>query len=277
VHGDRGPRHLRPDEGRLLKAPSDWYESFFSGLAVEFWQAVIPEEATAADVAFLWKHLGLSSGSRVLDVPCGAGRLTLPLAARGCALTGLDISEQFLEAARASSAERDLAIEWRQADMSALDFKGEFDAAFCFGNSFGYLDDAGNEAFLASVSQALRPGGRFAIDYGQTAESIFPRLEARQEGDMAGFHFIEDTRYDLRSARIENRFTFSRDGKTETKLASQRVYALSEVVRLLGNAGFETAGLFGSPAEEPFALASHRLLIVAKKRPSPLPAGRGSS
>lgn len=276
MHGDRGPRHLRPDEGeRLLNAPSDWFESFFSGLAVEFWQAVVPEDATAADVAFLWKHLGLSAGSRVLDVPCGAGRLALPLAARGCLMTGVDISEQFLDAARAAAAARKLSAAWRQADMSALDFNGEFDAAFCFGNSFGYLDDAGNEAFLASVSQALRSGGHFAIDYGQTAESIFPRLETRQEGDMAGFHFIEDTRYDLLSARIENRFTFSRDGKSETKLASQRVYALSEVVRLLKNAGFATTELFGSPAEEPFALGSHRLLIVAKKSPSPPTLSRG--
>ena len=278
MHGDRGPRDLRAHEGRrLLKAPPDWYESFFADLAVEFWRAVVPEESTAADVAFLWKHLGLSAGARVLDVPCGAGRLTLPLAARGCAVTGVDISEQFLEAARASSAERRLAIEWRQADMSALDFDGEFDAAFCFGNSFGYLDDAGNEAFLASVSRALRPGGRFAIDYGQTAESILPRLETRQEGDMAGFHFIEDTRYDMLSARIENRFTFSREGRSETKLASQRVYTLKEVVRLLADAGFETAAFFGSPTEEPFALASHRLLIVGTKiGPGTLsPATRG--
>ena len=124
--------------------------------------------------------------------------------------------------------------------MSALDWNGEFDAAFCFGNSFGYLDDAGNAAFLAAVGRALKPGGRFAIDYGQTAESIFPRLEARQEADMAGFHFAEETRYDPLSGRIENRFTFSRGGKTETKLASQRVYTVNEIVRLLAGAGFET-------------------------------------
>ena len=278
MHGDRGPRHLRAHEGRrLLKAPATWYEDFFEGLAVEFWRAVVPEEATAADVAFLWKHLGLSAGSRVLDVPCGAGRLTLPLAARGCAATGVDISEQFLRAARASSAERNLAVQWRQADMRALDFDGEFDAAFCFGNSFGYLDDAGNEAFLACVSRALRPGGRLAIDYGQTAESILPRpLETRQEGDMAGFHFVEDTRYDMLSARIENRFTFSRDGRTETKLASQRVYTLKEIVGLLAGAGFETTAFFGSPDEEPFVLGSHRLLIVGKKVSSSAP-GRATT
>ena len=250
-----------------MKAPTNWFESFFSGLAVDFWRAVVPEEATAEDVEFLWKHLGLSAGSRVLDVPCGAGRLTLPLAARGCAMTGVDISKQFLEAARGAAAERGLSADWCQADMGALDWKGDFDAAFCFGNSFGYLDDAGNTAFLAGVARALRPAGRFAIDYGQTAESIFPRLESRQEADISGFHFVEDTRYDPLSGRIENRFTFSRDGKSETKLASQRVYTLSEVVRLLGEAGFETTSFFGSPREEPFVLGSHRLLIVGEKGP----------
>jgi SAM-dependent methyltransferase len=261
-----------------MNAPSNWYESFFSGLAVDFWKAVIPREATSEDVEFLWKHLGLSAGSRVLDVPCGSGRLTIPLAARGCAMTGVDISEQFLEAARSAAAENKLSAQWRQADMRALDWKAEFDAAFCFGNSFGYLDDAGNVAFLAAVARSLRPGGRFAIDYGQTAESIFPRLETRQEADMAGFHFVEDTRYDPLSARIENRFTFSRDGKSETKLASQRVYTLNEVVRLLRDAGFETTGFFGSPSEEPFTLGSHRLLIVGKKGTAPdaaSPATRG--
>lgn len=247
-----------------MNAPTDWWRTFFSGLAVDFWQAVIPETATADDVAFLWKHLGLSGGSRVLDVPCGAGRLTWPLAARGCSLTGVDFSPECLAAAAAGGAG---SARFRQADMRDLPWQGEFDAAFCFGNSFGYLDDAGNEAFLEAVARTLRPGGRFALDYGQTAESVLPRLEPRQEADLAGFHFSEDTRYDPVSGRIENLFTFSRDGRTESKLASQRVYMLSELVRLLTNAGFEVGRFYGSPREEPFGPASPRLLIVGEKRP----------
>jgi len=248
-------------------APPDWWASFFSGLAVEFWQAAVPGEATAQDLAFLWKHLGLSAGSRVLDAACGAGRLTHPLAARGCAMTGVDISAEFLAAARAVASEGSGSARFRQADMRDLPREAEFDAAFCFGNSFGFLDDAGNADFLRAVARALRPGGRFALDYGQTAESILPRLglEGRQEADMAGFHFAEDTRYDPASARIENRFTFCRDGRTETKLASQRVYLLADLVSLLEDAGFDVGPCWGSPLEEPFALGSPRLLLVASK------------
>ena len=245
-----------------MTAPADWWKDFFAGLAVAFWDAAVPEKATAEDAAFLWKHLGLRRGASVLDVPCGSGRLTRPLAAAGCRMTGVDISAEALGNARAQG---EASIRYVEAERRELPWRGEFDAAFCFGNSFGFLDDAGNAAFLGSVAAALSPGGRFALDYGQTAESVLPRIEPRQEGEIAGFHFVEETLYDPETARVENRFTFERDGRSETKLASQRVYMLSELTRLLESAGLETRRFYGSPREEPFGIASPRLLLVAEK------------
>jgi SAM-dependent methyltransferase len=252
-----------------LNAPLDWWNQFFDGLAVDFWRAALPPEATQADVDFLWKHLNLSPGARVLDVPCGAGRLSVPLAARGAAVTGIDVSPPFVEAAREAAAEAGVPAHLLVGDMRELP-RGAFDAVFCFGNSFGYLDDAGNEAFLESVGAALVPGGRFALDFGQTAESVYPRLETRQEAEMAGFRFVEETRLDPVTSRIENVFEFSKDGKTERKLASQRVYLAGDVVRMLARAGLETREIFGSTEEAPFALSAHRLLLLAEK-----PSSRG--
>ena len=149
--------------------------------------------------------------------------------------------------------------------MRDLPWPGEFDAAFCFGNSFGYLDDAGNAEFLRAVARALRPGGRFALDYGQTAESVFPRIVPRGETDIAGFRFVEETRYDAQTGRIENVFTFARGDERETKPASQRVYTLRQVLDLLADAGLRHLDYFGSPTEQPFVLGSPRLLLVAEK------------
>ena len=246
-----------------MNAPADWWKTFFEGLAVRFWDAAVPESMTAQDAAFLWKHLGLRAGSRVLDVPCGSGRLTRPLAAAGCRMTGVDISAEALAAARVGNGG---TIRWVEAEMRELPWREEFDAAFCFGNSFGFLDDRGNAEFLAAVAGTLLPGGRFALDYGQTAECVLPRLEPRQESEIGGFHFVEETRYDPDARRIENRFTFARDGDSETKLASQRVYTLAETTLLLEEAGLAVERLFGTPREEPFGAASPRLLVVAEKR-----------
>src|SRR5512134_2779502 len=129
----------------------EWWNDFFSGLVVEFWRAAMTPETTRAESGFLAERLGLEPGSRVLDVPCGDGRLALSLAERGCRVTGVDISEGFLEAGAVQAKKRGLDVAWRRSDMRDLPWRGKFEAAYCAGSSFGYLDDAGNAEFLAAV------------------------------------------------------------------------------------------------------------------------------
>ena len=115
------------------------------------------------------------------------------------------------------------------------------------------------------MARVLVPGGRFVLDFGQAAESIFPRIEPHLEAEIGGFGFVEETRYDIRGARIENRFTISHGAAREEKLASQRVYLARDVTQMLESAGLEVLAAYGSSSEEPFALGAQRLLVVARK------------
>ncbi len=263
---------VSPSSERLTKrtelkmsAQTNWWENFFTGLTVDFWRATMTPEATRAEADFFEKQFAPQPGARLLDVPCGDGRLSLELARRGYRMTGVDISSDFLEAARKSTTEEKLSIEWRQSDMRELPWVEEFDGAFCAGSSFGYFDDAGNAAFAKAVFGALKPGGRFAIDAIKAAEVILPNFRERFEIEVGDIRFVAENRYDPVTGRVENRYTITRGDRSETRLASHRVYSYCEVLCLLRKAGFGPFAGYGSLSGEPFQLGSPRLLLVSTK------------
>lgn len=96
-------------------------------------------------------------GERVLDLGCGDGLLTARLAALGCEVLGVDASAAMVEATRA----RGLAAE--VADGAALNFDREFDAVFSNAALHWIPNYA---AVIRGVLRALKPGGRFAAEFG---------------------------------------------------------------------------------------------------------------
>jgi SAM-dependent methyltransferase len=245
-------------------AADEWWKDFFSGLIVDFWRAAMPEEITRDEAEFLLEHLRLSYGSRVLDVPCGAGRLAIELAARGCRLMGVDISAEFLDAAREGARERDLSIEWRQSEMRDLPWSSEFDAAYCAGSSFGFLGEEGDAEFLRAVSRALRPGGRFFADF-KASESLLPNLRESHEMRVGDIEFRARNRYDPATGTMESFYTITRGNLVENKRALHRIYACREILRMLAEAGFGNPETYGSVRGEPFRVGSPTLLVVASK------------
>ena len=135
-------------------------------------------EDAEQQVDLIERALRLEPGSRILDVPCGTGRVGRRLADKGYDIVGVDITERFLEEARAAG----LRVE--RVDMRELPFEEEFDAAICMWGSFGYFDDEGNLAQARAAARALKPGGRYLIDT-PTLESIF-RASASGTGSRRG-------------------------------------------------------------------------------------------
>ncbi len=244
-----------------ITATANWWESFFHGIVLDLWRAAVPEEATVAQAAFLDETLDVRPGSSVLDVPCGNGRLALALAGKGYRLTGVDIASEFIDEARSRGPD----LRWICGDMRELPDDEPFDAAFCWGNSFGYLDDAGNEAFLDACGRCLRPGAPFVLEGGAIAETLFPILQDEKTYDVGEIKMGLRQNYDVRQGRLHTEYTFSRDGETETKTGSQRVYTAGELCRLLQRSGFEVETLYGGVDRQPFAIGSPHLIAVARR------------
>jgi SAM-dependent methyltransferase len=245
--------------------PEHWYETFFQGLALDFWRAAVTPAQTEAEADFLERALELPPGARVLDVPCGGGRHCLALAARGHRATGVDLAPEFIREAQTAAEAARAQAEFFAADMRDLPWEGEFDGAFCYGNSFGYLEHEGTRQFLAAVTRTLKPAARFVLDTGTTAESILPVLPQRRWLRAGGILFLSEARYEPAASRLDVVYTFVRGDREEQRPASYQIYTVAEVQRLLSAAGLETLALHESSAEEPFKVGSPRLLLVAQK------------
>jgi SAM-dependent methyltransferase len=244
---------------------TNWWENFFHGIALDFWRAAISDEQTRAEADFINNQLQLPVGAKLLDVPCGNGRLSIELAAFGFELTGVDISVEFIEEAKRKSQARGVNVDWQNIEMRALPWTSNFEGGFCFGNSFGYLEDDENAAFLKVVSRTLKPGARFILDAPAIAECLLPHFVGNRTIELGDISCTIDTRYDHEQSRMFPSFTFVRNGVEDKRASSQRVYTYKELVTLLSEAGLQTIAAYGSLAEEPFKLGDHRLLLVTKK------------
>ncbi len=242
-----------------------WWQNFFHGVALDFWRAAVSEEQTRAEADFIQKQLQVAPGARVLDVPCGNGRLALELATRGFDLTGVDLASEFIEEAKSQAVKRDLKVHWHNREMRDLPWSETFDGAFCFGNSFGYLDDQGNADFLKKVSHTLKTGSRFAVDSGAIAECILPTFQEHRSFELGGITLEIDSRYDHEKGRLFTDYTFIREGQSDKRPGSQRIYTYHELTELLREAGLAVVAAYSSVAEDPFKLGAHRLFIVASK------------
>lgn len=104
-------------------------------------------------------------GRSVLELACGSGRITAPLAASGATVTGIDISPTMLERARAVLAGRGLRAELVETDIRALDLGRRFDTVVIAANSLLHLATQDDFACaFGAVCRHLAPGGRLAFD-----------------------------------------------------------------------------------------------------------------
>jgi SAM-dependent methyltransferase len=262
-----------------MSTPSNWYETFFHGVTLDLWRRAIPPEQTTAEAEFLIQNLNCELGARVLDVPCGNGRLTFELANRGYRLTGVDIAEEFIKEARclaasASKAPADAgrtdltaSAQFILGDMRNIEGVGVYDGAFCFGNSFGFLEYADMEKFLAGVARALKPGARFIVNTGMAAESVLPDFEEQSCHEMGDIVMTIKERYLAEESCVDSEYIFERNGEIDSRKAKHWIYTSAEIRRMLERAGFEVLYCFGSLKGEPFKLGSRELFVVSEARP----------
>jgi len=238
------------------------FDSVFGEDYLHFYEEILTDEVSDRQVETIAKLVAIGPGVRVLDCPCGHGRIAGRLAARGAEVVGVDSSPQFLEVARKSGPK----VDYRLGDMRELDFEAEFDVVVNVFTSFGYYDDDTDLAVLAGFRKALKPGGKLVMDH-QNSHRIMSLIAAlggesvsmTERGDDL---LIDRNRYDAERGRTVTERISVRDGKVRRYPFSVRVFTPAELITWLQHAGFAEVKVLDQDGE-PFTLTARRMWVVA--------------
>lgn len=126
------------------------------------WAHFAPLQAiTTMPAARLVEHAGIHRGMRVLDVGCGTGVVSVTAARTGATVTGLDLTPELLEVARANARIADVEVEWREGDVEQLPFEpNTFDAVL---SQFGHMFAPRPDVAVSEMLRVLKPGGTIAF------------------------------------------------------------------------------------------------------------------
>ncbi|MFZ1946928.1 MAG: class I SAM-dependent methyltransferase [bacterium] len=223
------------------------------------------------DLAF-WKKRARSCGSPILELACGTGRVTIPLALDGHALTGLDLSAGMLEQARRKARAADVEIAWARGDCRDFDLGQKFAMIFFPFNSLTHLHTLEDlERCLACVKRHLAPGGRFIFDIFNPSLAILMRDPTKRYPhsiylDPEGGGTIEvtennvyDARLQINTVRLYFKMPDGSEGRGDLVL---RIWYPQEMDAALKYNGLAIEHKFGDFDESPFEASSPRQVFV---------------
>ncbi len=247
-----------------------WYRQVAAGWARRMIKGDSPgawAQDTDIEVQFALKHLALQAGDRVLDLGCGWGRHSLPLATFGARVTGVDVSHELLALAQYNARRRNLDIAWVEADIAQLPLGGVFDAVaqFCgnFLTWFANRDQTLNT--LWNVTNLLRPGGRLLIG---TPHWLSELPQRRQDWDeWHGGAAIYRHRYD-RQQRIAHSQTVVFGPQHERyEYHRQRWWpSQGDMQTMFAQVGLAVRGCYNSYVESPYDPDLPGLIFVLQRQ-----------
>lgn len=234
------------------------------------------------DVAF-WRQIAGTVSGRVLELGCGTGRISLPLARDGVSLVGVDRSEPMLaRAARRASLLRRRSVRSSKprlslvrADIRALPFAAqEFAAVLApYGIVQSLVRDRDLAATIESVARVLEPGGLFGIDlvpdvpnWREYSNKVQMRGKAARGTHLT---LIESVRQDRRRGlTIFEQSYVERRGDRVTRHRFDltfRTVPIRRMTRRLERAGFKVEALLGDYRGRPWDERAEVWIILARR------------
>ena len=232
------------------------------------------------DVRFYLNQAQAASGP-VLEIGCGTGRVTIPLAAAGVDITGLDVSGAMLEEAKRKADEQGIRLAWIEADGRSFDLGGDFALIIMPFNTLQFFRDAASlKQIFDRVRTHLRPSGRFVFDVFNPQVAFLAadptkRYERARYPDPhgGGEVILEETREyvaDRQVVRSTRYYHIGTQRDCSIRSLELRCFFPCELDLLLEHFGFRLLAKYGDFDGSPLSGGSPKQICVC----SPVMAGR---
>jgi 2-polyprenyl-3-methyl-5-hydroxy-6-metoxy-1,4-benzoquinol methylase len=233
-------------------------------------------ERSAPRIAF-YVDLAKTIGGPVLEIACGSGLVTIPIAAQGLEVTGVDLARPMLEHARKKAEAQGLRLRWVEADARSFDLRAEYKFIFITGNAFqAFLRREDQEVLLASVKRQLAPQGVFVFETRNPSGHDLTD-QSEEEFDQS-YISVEGHRVSVSSTQIYDPIAQTiywtsyrrwndgeRDHQKETHIACRFTYP-RELEALLHYNGFQIIQQFGNWNQEALSASSPSIISICRAR-----------
>jgi SAM-dependent methyltransferase len=219
-------------------------------------------------------ELARRAQGNVLELACGTGQLTLPLAQAGIPIVGVDLSAPMLKVARERAAAANVSIEYLLGDMRNFELSRQFGLIFIARNSLLHLHSIEDIlATFAMVRRHLAPGGVFAFDvFNSNLQRLarptgqrFPVMQ--KETELFGTLSVEETHdYDNATQVNHARWYISTAEKKDAWVLPLELRSIfpQELPLLLAAGGLQLISRTGDLSEEPFDSASRSQVCLCR-------------
>ena len=212
------------------------------------------------------KIAGLTKGSSVLDAGCGPGRISVELAAKGLDVTGVDIIQSELDAAKYSADAEGVKLDLINCDLRSFKSQKKFDCAINLYTSFGYCDTIEEDfQILKNIAGSLRDNGFFILECTSRETAILYFTDG-EWFERSGLTVL--TQFSVEGAweGLRSKWTIiNRDGQRIEHEFVQRLYSAIELKRMMIRAGFNSVEIYGNYDFSPYNEHAKTMVIVAKK------------
>jgi ubiquinone/menaquinone biosynthesis C-methylase UbiE len=202
-----------------------------------------------------------STGKRILDVPCGIGRISHFLVKKGFNVVGVDISEKMIKAAEENTQEATFKI----GDMRYLEdiFKDEkFDITININNSLGYYEEEDDVKILNQLKKVSK--SLVIINLDNRDYTIYNKPNEYYTYAPPYLVLSRET-FDPTTSRLMVRRTYFMNDKEIGKIEySQRLYSLHEVLSILKKAGLKPIEIVAGHSWKGFSIEDSEMTIISK-------------